>query len=86
MRSTLFRPMLVGSLLFLGIAAAAPAKPAAAQDTQNVPGNRDDDHGFNKGWLGLVGLAGLLGLKRRDDRTTSGIGQDTAARPTTGRV
>jgi MYXO-CTERM domain-containing protein len=27
-----------------------------------------DDHGFNFGWLGLAGLARLLGMRRRDNR------------------
>jgi hypothetical protein len=28
----------------------------------------DDDDGMDWGWLGLIGLAGLMGMKRRDDR------------------
>lgn len=28
----------------------------------------DDDDGMDWGWLGLIGLAGLLGMKRRDNR------------------
>jgi len=66
MRSPLLRPVLVGSLLLVGLAGATT--PAAAQDTQNVPADRHDDNGFDKGLLGLLGLAGLFGLKRRDDR------------------
>ena len=28
----------------------------------------DDDDDMEWGWIGLLGLAGLMGLKRRDDR------------------
>jgi MYXO-CTERM domain-containing protein len=54
--------------------------PSAAGSGQTVPGtdmnspsrndySRDrDDHGFNFGWLGLVGLAGLLGMRRNPNR------------------
>jgi hypothetical protein len=28
----------------------------------------DDDDDMDWGWIGLLGLAGLMGLKRRDDR------------------
>jgi MYXO-CTERM domain-containing protein len=46
----------------------------------NTAPNGDRDHNFNFGWLGLVGLAGLLGLRRHGrsdadtamDRTTTG--------------
>jgi hypothetical protein len=37
--------------------APAPAAPATTQ-TSN-----DDDGGFDLGWFGLLGLAGLLGLR-----------------------
>ena len=67
MRSTLLRPVLVGSLLLVSLAAVGSTTPAAAQDNQNVPADRHDDDGFDRGLLGLVGLAGLLGLKRRND-------------------
>lgn len=28
----------------------------------------DDDDDMDWGWIGLLGLAGLMGMKRRDDR------------------
>jgi MYXO-CTERM domain-containing protein len=68
MRSTLLRPVLVGSLLLVSVAAIGSTTPAPAQDTQNVPADRHDDNGFDTGLLGLLGLAGLLGLKRRKGR------------------
>jgi MYXO-CTERM domain-containing protein len=50
------------------------ATPGTAATGQTVPGtdmnspsrndDRDRDHSFNFGWLGLIGLAGLLGLRR----------------------
>jgi MYXO-CTERM domain-containing protein len=53
--------------LSLGGVATLPAS------AQNTPDNRDgvtartaDDDGFDMGWLGLIGLAGLLALRRRD--------------------
>jgi MYXO-CTERM domain-containing protein len=69
MRSKLLRPVLVGSLLIVGLGAGSTT-PAVAQDTQNVPADRHDDNGFDKGLLGLLGLAGLFGLKRRNERDT----------------
>jgi MYXO-CTERM domain-containing protein len=88
MRSTLLRPVLVGSLLLGSLAAAGSATPAAAQDTQNVPADRHNDNGFDKGLLGLLGLAGLFGLKRRDDRDAryGNADRHDANRSTTSRV
>jgi len=57
--------------------------PAA---TSGQTTNRDNDRGWDWGWLGLIGLAGLAGLMRRDrtyPETThrSGVGTtSTAAR------
>jgi len=57
--------------------AAAPGAGTAAGTGQTVPGtdmnspSRNDDrgdHGFNFGWLGLIGLAGLLGMRRNSNR------------------
>jgi MYXO-CTERM domain-containing protein len=43
--------------------------PASAQNAGDSRGSVDtrSDEGFDMGWLGLIGLAGLLGLRRRDD-------------------
>jgi MYXO-CTERM domain-containing protein len=40
---------------------ADPNRAAADPTTSRV----DDRDGFNYGWLGLLGLAGLLGMRRR---------------------
>ena len=44
---------------------AAPATGTTATNNNNYPQNREQDRGFNFGWLGLLGLAGLSGLRRR---------------------
>lgn len=67
MRSTLLRPMLAGSLFLAAIAGISTPSQAAAQDAGTVPADRHNDDGFDKGWFGLIGLAGLMGLKRRED-------------------
>ena len=72
MRSNLLRTTLAGSLFLACLAGVGSATSAAAQDQSTVPADRrNDDNGFDKGWLGLIGLAGLLGLKRRDEHDVS---------------
>ena len=46
----------------------APAVQAQTQDTTTGTGYADTgrDNDTDWGWLGLLGLAGLLGLRRRD--------------------
>ncbi|MFL6350795.1 MAG: WGxxGxxG family protein [Bryobacteraceae bacterium] len=39
---------------------------AAGQNTNTTTNHSDDRRGFDYGWLGLVGLAGLMGLRKRD--------------------
>jgi len=46
-----------------GTDATNTAAPSASNSS-----SRTEDRGFDYGWLGLIGLAGLLGLRRRDDR------------------
>lgn len=33
----------------------------------NTTSLRDNDRGFDWGWLGLIGLAGLMGLRKQPD-------------------
>jgi len=66
MRSNLFRQATLGSLFLLCLATAGTPGRIAAQEVGTMPADTEDDNGFDAGWLGLVGLAGLLGLKRRD--------------------
>jgi len=49
-----------------GTAANTGTVPGTDMNSPSRPDTRD--HGFNFGWLGLVGLAGLLGLRRNTNR------------------
>jgi MYXO-CTERM domain-containing protein len=53
--------------LSLGGAATLPASAQDAADNRDGVVTRTADDGFDLGWLGLLGLAGLLALRRRDD-------------------
>lgn len=47
------------------------ASPDTGNDNninENAMAEGNDDDGMDWGWIGLIGLAGLLGMKRRDDR------------------
>lgn len=46
------------------------AAPANNANASSAP--RDDDRGHDWGWIGLLGLAGLGGLMRRDRPTVVG--------------
>jgi len=52
-----------------GATSGAPSAQTAPGTDMSRNGNRDDNnHDFNMGWLGLVGLAGLLGMRRHNQR------------------
>ena len=36
-------------------------------EVQRIDAQDDDRDGFNMGWLGLIGLTGLLGMKRSSE-------------------
>jgi hypothetical protein len=60
--------MLAGALLVSALA------QTPASDPSNGPGgttdtNRGRDHDFNYGWLGLLGLAGLIPRGRRQNHS-----------------
>ena len=70
MRSNDFRRLIWSAVLALGLSVAGVVPPAYAQGTgeagtQTTTTTTDDDD-TDWGWLGLLGLAGLLGLRRRD--------------------
>jgi MYXO-CTERM domain-containing protein len=58
------KTILITSLLLLGsFSAVAQTQPTAADsnETRNYPTERHHDYS----WIGLIGLAGLLGLRRQ---------------------
>jgi hypothetical protein len=56
-----------------GAAVGQTTAPGTAGGGNNAnattAGSRNDDRGFDWGWLGLIGLAGLAGLSGRSRRT-----------------
>lgn len=78
--------LLISTLaLILGLSFLAPATLVAQDDatTTGTYGTTTDDNDTDWGWIGLLGLAGLLGLKRREPvayRDTTGA-RTTTARP-----
>ena len=50
--------------LVIGTGSALAQDPATPGHDPYRPAAGDDDRGFDFGWIGLLGLAGLLGLKR----------------------
>ena len=58
-------------MMLLGFGFAATAQVGDATGYERTT----DDDGMDWGWLGLIGLAGLLGLKRSEPH------RDTAGRP-----
>lgn len=72
-------PLLVASVV-MGLGGAASAQSTTTGTTTapatnaNTVGTapRNDDRGFDWGWLGLIGLAGLAGLNRRDRTPVAG--------------
>lgn len=63
--TTVYALMLAGTLAVPAVSYSQASSPDADQSIA-TDADRDND---NWGWLGLLGLAGLLGLKRRDRET-----------------
>ena len=56
------------SILVLGTVLAAQSQPASSTDANDQPTTRQPvrTDNSNWGWIGLLGLGGLAGLKRRE--------------------
>lgn len=68
---------LISATLALGTVKAQSATDTASATTTNNH-HTDEGNGFNPGWFGLVGLAGLMGLRKRDTHAYSGAGTATS--------
>jgi MYXO-CTERM domain-containing protein len=68
------RTALLLTTMALGTIAAQTATDTSnpSASTNNMNTRNDDSRGFDYGWLGLLGLAGLLGFRRRDVHTHQG--------------
>ena len=65
---------LVATTLAVGTATAQTGTDTSSTATSNVNNTRTDDRrGFDYGWLGLIGLAGLLGLRRPAGRDVDAL-------------
>ena len=69
MQTTDFRRFFQRTALAATLAVAAVATPsvAKAQTANDQSTTRTNDDGGSWDWLGLLGLAGLLGLRRRTE-------------------
>ena len=88
MRNHPLTTVVLATGLIAGSATLAPAQTnttTAAPTTTTTPAvtARDNDDGFDLGWLGLIGLLGLAGLggRRRAVETVSGVHTTSSSRP-----
>lgn len=57
----------LATLMTIGSTWAVAQQPASdSSSMQDTNQSADDDHGNDWGWLGLLGLGGLFGLKRKE--------------------
>ena len=65
-RAALSIAAIAGAMLFTPMSTRAQT----ADSTRATYADTDNDHGFNWGWLGLLGLLGLIPRKRKDTVVT----------------
>ena len=59
--------VMAGLMVALSVVPVTQGQVAADQTATESRSTRARERGFDVGWLGLAGLVGLLGLKRRHD-------------------
>lgn len=76
------KSVIASTLVLVGVIASpallyAQTNPNSGSTDTTMVTDRGDD--FNWGWIGLLGLAGLLGLKRSDREKTHDQGRARAS-------
>lgn len=76
------RIRLFSFLVLLALGAGGIALAQTGADTADrTTVDADDDRDMDMGWIGLIGLAGLLGLRRREHHHTTTTGSNYGSTP-----